>query len=46
MKAAKQTSSNLLQMSVNALKMDSVFPVTVMILSGQLPSLMLIFAPL
>ena len=46
MKAAKQTSSNLLQMSVNALKMDSVFPVTVTILSGQLPSLMLIFAPL
>merc|ERR1719361_244604 len=33
-----------MQMSVNALKMDSVFPVTVTILSGQLPSLMLIFA--
>ena len=40
------TSSNLLQINVNALKIDSVFPVTVTILSGQLPSLMLILAPL
>lgn len=41
-----KSSSNLLQMRVKALKMDSVLPVTVTILSGQLPSLMLIFAPL
>ena len=40
------TSSNLLHISVNALKIDSVFPVTVTIRSGQVPSLMLIFAPL
>ena len=42
----KLTSSNLLQISVNALKIASVFPVTVTIRSGQVPSLMLIFAPL
>jgi len=41
-----RSSSNLLHMRVNALKMDSVFPVTVTIRSGQLPSLMFIFAPL
>lgn len=41
-----RSSSNLLHMSVNALKIDSVFPVTVTILSGQLPSLILILAPL
>ena len=40
------TSSNLLHINVNALKIDSVFPVTVTIRSGQVPSLMLIFAPL
>ena len=40
------TSSNLLHMRVKALKIDSVFPVTVTIRSGQLPSLMLILAPL
>ena len=40
------TSSNLLQIRVNALKIASVFPVTVTIRSGQLPSLMLILAPL
>jgi len=41
-----RSSSNLLHMRVKALKMDSVLPVTVTILSGQLPSLMFIFAPL
>jgi len=40
------TSSNFLQMSVNALKMDSVDPLTVTIRSGHDPSLMLILAPL
>jgi len=41
-----RSSSNLLHIRVNALNMDSVFPVTVTILSGQLPSLMFILAPL
>lgn len=39
------TSSNFLQISVNALKIALVDPVTVTILSGQDPSDMLIFAP-
>lgn len=39
------TSSNLAQMSLKAVKMASVLPVTVTTRSGQEPSLMLIFAP-
>lgn len=39
------TSSNFLQISVNALKIALVDPVTVTILSGQDPSDMLILAP-
>lgn len=39
------TSSNLAHMSLKAVKMESVLPVTVTILSGHEPSLMLIFAP-
>jgi len=44
-KAACLTSSNFLQMSVNALKMAFVGPVTVTMRSGQEPSEMLILAP-
>ena len=39
------TSSNFLQIKVNALKMALVAPVTVTIRSGQEPSDMLILAP-
>lgn len=39
------TSSNFLQISVKALNMAFVGPVTVTILSGHEPSDMLIFAP-
>jgi hypothetical protein len=39
------TSSNLLQMSENALKMAFVGPVTVTTRSGKRPSEMLILAP-
>lgn len=39
------TSSNFLQISVNALKIALVNPVTVTIRSGHDPSDMLIFAP-
>jgi hypothetical protein len=39
------TSSNFLQMSVNALKMAFVGPVTMMMRSGKQPSEMLILAP-
>lgn len=39
------TSSNFLQISVNALKMAFVVPVTVTMRSGQDPSDMFIFAP-
>lgn len=44
-KAIRLTSSNLAHMSLKAVKMESVLPVTVTILSGHEPSLMLIFAP-
>jgi hypothetical protein len=44
-KAVCLTSSNFLQMSVNALKMAFVGPVTVTMRSGQEPSEMLILAP-
>jgi len=44
-KSVSLTSSNFLQMSVNALKMAFVGPVTVTMRSGQEPSEMLILAP-
>jgi len=44
-KSVSLTSSNFLQMSVNALKMAFVGPVTVTMRSGQDPSEMLILAP-
>ena len=40
-----RTSSNFLQMRLNALKMASVVPVMVTIRSGQEPSEMLMRAP-
>ena len=43
---ASRSSSNLAQIRVNALRMEELVPVTVTILSGQAPSVMLILAPL
>ena len=43
---ASRSSSNFSQISVNALWIDLLLPITVTMRSGQDPSVMLIFAPL